>query len=123
VGRRGKISFTLDFDINLPKDAAAGMSCGEASTRSAMKTKLLLFFGLSLCYLGEQTMGQTVPGSPPNADPDRLRAIVQAGAQKIGTKAVMFGMWVRDREILTTVLGNSMTTVPATTDMHCLAGP
>ena len=33
-----------------------------------MKTKLLLLLGLSLCYLGEQTaMGQTAPGSPPNA--------------------------------------------------------
>jgi hypothetical protein len=54
-----------------------------------MKTKLLLLLGLSLCYLGEQTaMGQSVPGSPPNADPDRLRAIVRAGAQKAGTAAV-----------------------------------
>jgi len=67
-------------------------------------------------------MGQTVPGSPPNADPDRLRAIVRAGAQKAGTAAVVFGMWVRDREVLTTALGDSMTTVPATTDMHYRIG-
>jgi D-alanyl-D-alanine carboxypeptidase len=88
-----------------------------------MKAKLLLFLGLSLCYLGEQTaMGQTVSGSPLNADPDRLRAIVQVEARKAGTKAVVFGMWVRDREVLTTALGNSMTTVPATTDMHYRIG-
>jgi D-alanyl-D-alanine carboxypeptidase len=88
-----------------------------------MKTKLLLLLGLSLCFLGQQTaLGQTVTGSPPNADPDRLRAIVQAGGQKAGTKAVVFGMWVRDREVLTTALGNSMTTVPAATDMHYRIG-
>ncbi len=88
---------------------------------SVVKTKLLPLLCLSLCYAGEQTaMGQTV--SPPNADPNRLRAIVQAGAQKAGTKAVVFGMWVRDREVLTMALGSSMTTVPATTDMHYRIG-
>jgi D-alanyl-D-alanine carboxypeptidase len=67
-------------------------------------------------------MGQTVPGSPPNADPDRLRAIVQAGAQVAGTKAVEFGMWLRNRVVLTMALGHSMTTVPAKTDMHYRIG-
>jgi len=88
-----------------------------------MKTKLLLLLGLSLCYLGEQTaMGQTVPGSAPNTDPDRVRAVVEAGAQEAGTKAVKFGMWVRNREVLMMALGDSMTTVPATTDMHYRIG-
>jgi D-alanyl-D-alanine carboxypeptidase len=88
---------------------------------SLVKTKLLLLLGLSLCYLGEQTaVGQTVPA--PKADPDRLQAIVQAGARKAGLKAVVFGLWVRDREVLTTALGNSMTTVPATTHMHYRIG-
>ena len=92
-------------------------------TGSTMKTKLLLVLGLSLCFLGEQTaIGQPVPASPPNADPDRLRAIVEAGAQKAGTKAVEFGIWVRDREVLTMAVGPSMTTVPATTDMHYRIG-
>ena len=67
-------------------------------------------------------MAQTAPGPPPNANPDRLRAIVQAKAQKLGTKAVVFGMWADDREILTMALGDSMTTVPATTDMHYRIG-
>ena len=31
-------------------------------------------------------------------------------------------MWVKDKEILTTALGHSMTTVPATTDMHYRIG-
>jgi D-alanyl-D-alanine carboxypeptidase len=88
-----------------------------------MKTKLLLFLGLALCCLGEQTaMAQAAPGLPPNTDPDRLRAIVQAEAQKAGTKAVVFGMWMDDCEILTMALGHSMTTVPVTTDMHYRIG-
>src|SRR5438874_6786087 len=35
---------------------------------------------------------ETIPS--PNADPNRARAIVQAGAQRARTKAVVFGMWV-----------------------------
>jgi D-alanyl-D-alanine carboxypeptidase len=88
-----------------------------------MKNKSLLLLGLSLCSLGsEAAIGQTVARSTPNVDPNRLRAVVQAGAQKAGTKAVEFGMWVHDREVLTMALGNSMTTVPATTDMHWRIG-
>jgi CubicO group peptidase (beta-lactamase class C family) len=88
-----------------------------------MKNKSLLLLGLSLCSLGsEAAIGQTVARSTPNVDPNRLRAIVQAGAQKAGTKAVEFGMWVHDREVLTMALGNSMTTVSATTDMHWRIG-
>jgi D-alanyl-D-alanine carboxypeptidase len=84
-----------------------------------MKTRHLLFLGL----LGLAMQTVTVrAASPPNADPDRLRAIVQAEAQKAGTRAVEFGLWVRDREILTMALGESMTTVPATTDMHYRIG-
>jgi CubicO group peptidase (beta-lactamase class C family) len=88
-----------------------------------MKNEFLLLLGFSLCCLGAETaMGQTVVRSAPNTDPDRARAIVQEGAQKAGTKAVEFGMWVRNREILTIALGNSMTTVPATTNMHYRIG-
>ena len=92
-------------------------------TGSTMKTKLLLVLGLFLCVLGGQTaIGQPVPASPPNADPDRLRAIVRAGAQKAGTQAVELGMWVHNREVLAMAVGHSMTTVPATTDMHYRIG-
>jgi D-alanyl-D-alanine carboxypeptidase len=37
-------------------------------------------------------------------------------------KAVEFGMWVHDREVLTAAPGKSMTTVAATADMHCRIG-
>jgi len=58
----------------------------------------------------------------PNLDPQQVRAIVQASAQKLGTRAVVFGIWQGEREILTMALGTSMTTVPATTDMHYRIG-
>ncbi len=86
-----------------------------------MKTKPLLLLSLLICCLGEAT-AQTASGPPPNLDPDRVRAIVQAEAEKAGSKAVLFGMWVKDREILTMALGHSMTTVPATTEMHYRIG-
>jgi D-alanyl-D-alanine carboxypeptidase len=95
-----------------------------ALSLAALSLAVLTLAGATPCKAAEtvlhSAMGQIVP--PPNTDPDRVRAIVQAGAQKAGTKAVVFGMWVRDREVLTTALGNSMTTVPATTDMHYRIG-
>ena len=110
-----------------------------------MTAKLLVLFGLSFCCVGKQiTMAQIASSPPPNANPgtpwsqpyckrqwneyafhgdlNQLRAIVEAGAQQLGTKAVEFGMWVDDQEILTMALGDSMTTVPATTDMHYRIG-
>lgn len=57
-----------------------------------------------------------------NIDAARVRAIVEAESAKAGTQAVEFGMWVGQKEILTMALGNSMTTVPATTDMHYRIG-
>jgi CubicO group peptidase (beta-lactamase class C family) len=86
-----------------------------------MKTKLLILLGLSLVS-GAEVRAQAASGSLPNVDPDRVRAIVEAGAQKAGSKAVLFGMWVHDREVLTMALGHSMTTVPATTEMHYRIG-
>jgi D-alanyl-D-alanine carboxypeptidase len=89
-----------------------------------MKAKLLLLLGASFSLvcggIGEQS--QSTAGPAPNLDPDRVKAIVEAQAQKLGSKAVLFGMWVGDREILTMALGHSMTTVPASTDMHFRIG-
>jgi len=82
-----------------------------------LKTKRLFLLGLTVCYLGAQT-AVAHPAHSLNADPERVRAIVQAHAQKLATRAVVFGMWMHDREILTMALGTSMTTVPATTNMH-----
>ncbi len=69
--------------------------------------------GLSIAGV-QAARGQATP----NTDPDQLRAIIEAQAEKDATKGVEFGLWVGDREVLTTALGNSMTTVPATTNMH-----
>jgi D-alanyl-D-alanine carboxypeptidase len=88
-----------------------------------MTTRRRLLLGLSVSCLGQPAaIGQTEAGPHPNADPRRLRAIVETGAQEAHTKAVVFGVWVGDREILTGALGNSMTTEPATTDMHYRIG-
>ena len=59
---------------------------------------------------------------PPRTDPDAIRKIVQDTAQKDGTKAVEFGIWQGDRELLTTALGHSMTEVPVVTNMHYRIG-
>jgi hypothetical protein len=88
-----------------------------------MKTKRLLLLSFTLCFLLAQTaVAQAAPASPPNADPERVRDIVQALANKSGVQAVLLGMWVNNREVLTMALGESMTTVPATTDMHYRTG-
>jgi hypothetical protein len=106
----------------LPLDSASRnrIPC-EPIYSGRMKTKLLFLLGLSLSSVAE-VRAQAASGSLPNADPDRVRAIVEAGAQKAGSKAVLFGMWVHHREILTMALGDSMTTVPATTEMHYRIG-
>src|SRR5208337_1785891 len=73
-------------------------------------------------YTTAWDMIQSQPDSWSNVNPHRVQAIVEADAKKADAKAVLFGMWVRDREVLTTALGQSMTTVPAMTDMHYRVG-
>src|SRR5262245_51456001 len=88
-----------------------------------MKTRRVLVALLALGLLLELTaVARLAPAAPPNRNPKRVRAIVEALANESGAKAVLFGMWVRNREILTMALGESMTTVPATTDMHYRIG-
>ena len=82
-----------------------------------------LHFLLRLRRHGEEAAKVQSAADPTiNSNPDRVRAIVESEAQKLGSKAVLFGMWVADREILTIALGHSMTTVPATTEMHYRIG-
>ena len=82
-----------------------------------------LLLGLSMSFIGQQiAIGQAVLDRHVNLDSDRLRAIVTASAEEAHTKAVVFGVWAGQREILTSALGNSMTTQPATTDMHYRVG-
>src|SRR4029450_11360920 len=85
---------------------------------SAMKTRRLLLLSFAVCFL----FAHTAVAQTANADPERVRDIVRALAKKSGGGAVLFGMWVHDREVLTMALGESMTTVPATTDMHYRIG-
>ena len=86
-------------------------------------TRSLIFWVVTLCFLLEQTtVVERAPASTFNADPERVRAIVQDMANKLGAKAVVFGMWGRGHEVLTMALGESMTTVMATTDMHYRIG-
>jgi D-alanyl-D-alanine carboxypeptidase len=90
---------------------------------STMTTRRLLLLGLPMSYIGKQAaIGQTLAGHHPNLAPHRLRAIVEAEAQGAHSKAVVFGVWAGDREILTGALGNSMTTEPAATNMHYRIG-
>lgn len=65
---------------------------------------------------------QVSSAQPPQADPAHLQAILNAASQEAGTQAVEFGMWMGDREVLTTALGHSMTSVPANTQMHWRVG-
>src|SRR5262245_36721489 len=86
-----------------------------------MRTVILLL-ALLLCGCSSESTATAQPAPTVNADPDRLLEIVRTEAQKAGTTAVQFGMWAGDREVLVTSLGNSMTTVPATPDMHYRIG-
>jgi D-alanyl-D-alanine carboxypeptidase len=57
-----------------------------------------------------------------NSDPRILREIVRAEAAKLNCEAVEFGIWVCNNQIATMALGDSMTGVPARTDMHYRIG-
>jgi D-alanyl-D-alanine carboxypeptidase len=87
------------------------------------RTRRQMLLGLSMsCLMQRTAIGQPLGGHPPNVVPSRLRAIVEAGAREAQAKAVVFGVWAGTREVLTGALGNSMTTEPATTDMHFRIG-
>ena len=79
-----------------------------------MRTVLLLMLSCLLCA--------GVASSAPGGVAERLRQVVSAERDRVQAQAVLFGMWVGDREVLTTALGHSMTSVPARTDMHYRIG-
>jgi light-regulated signal transduction histidine kinase (bacteriophytochrome) len=88
-----------------------------------MKIKRAFLVCLSLCFVSAQNaVARDDLAAPANLDPDRIRAIVEQMATKSDAKAVLFGIWRHDREVLTMALGESMTTVPASTDMHYRIG-
>lgn len=72
---------------------------------------------------GPGVVGNAWAASPVlNNDTARIRAIVEVESARAGMQAVQFGMWVGRQEVLTMALGNSMTTVPAATNMHYRIG-
>ena len=98
------------------------MSSKPVSRRESLA--LLISAGcaaLSGCGAGE--VGSAWADTPLlNIDAVRIRAIVETESARAGTQAVQFGMWVGRQEVLTMALGNSTTTVPATTNMHYRIG-
>ena len=95
----------------------------------ALTVTVLSLAGITTCRAASLTADQGPAASdgggnvpPPNLNTNSIRKIVQAQAQKDGSKAVEFGMWQGDREILTIALGQSMTEVPAATNMHYRIG-
>jgi D-alanyl-D-alanine carboxypeptidase len=58
----------------------------------------------------------------PHTDVNQVRSILRAESTKAQTRAVIFGMWLGDKEILTEALGESEPGVPATTAMHYRIG-
>jgi CubicO group peptidase (beta-lactamase class C family) len=122
--RLSKRSPTNDRQVTLLLDSESnnGIYFNLVIYSLSINPTLLLLLGFSLCFVGEQTARAQTALRPANANPDQLRTIVPAAARKAGTKAVEFGIWLGYREILTMALGHSMTTVPATTDMHYRIG-
>ena len=82
-------------------------------------TLLLPILGFGLTAGCAHAQAQTVPAK---TDPSQLSTLVKTLKEKSGARAVLFGMWEGDREILTAALGDSMTSTPATTDMHYRIG-
>lgn len=86
-------------------------------------TWLLLAACAMICGCGSGVAGNAwADNTAPNIDAARIRSIVEAESANAGTQAVQFGMWVGRNKVLTTALGHSMVTVPATTDMHYRIG-
>lgn len=82
------------------------------------KSQLLLPVLLLLCYFSTfiNASGQTFPSK------EFLLNKITELKEQTQVKALVGGIWSGDREILTVALGESMTSVPATTDMYIRIG-
>ena len=67
-------------------------------------------------------LGGAVFAEPVNQDGQPIRALLADQKEKNGVKALLAGVWVGDQEVLTVALGESMTGVPASVDMHVRVG-
>ena len=61
-------------------------------------------------------------GFGPKQDVQLLRSILVTETAKAGARAVLFGMWSGQTEVLVEAFGSSTSGVPATTDMHYRIG-
>ena len=57
-----------------------------------------------------------------HVDASALQHELEAMKEEYGVTALLFGLWIGDREILVDALGTSMTGVPATPEMHFRIG-
>lgn len=95
------------------------------SVRKVTLATLLCACSLLTSSCSEDALAQPVVTAPaqlsqPNLE--QLRATLEQASEEAGTQGVLFGMWIGDREVMTTALGHSMTSVPASTDMHWRLG-
>jgi len=99
------------------------MILNDPVSRRQSLTLLLTAGCATISGCGSGGIGNALADTPvPNSNAVQIRAIVEAESARAGTQAVQFGMWMGDKEVLTMALGNSMTTVPATTNMHYRIG-
>jgi CubicO group peptidase (beta-lactamase class C family) len=104
-------------------------SAAMPATRHPLLSAAIGVSGLLFSLYAEPSVAQPVTptvarasAAAPKADVSELQAALKAASAEAGTQGVLFGMWIGDKEILSTALGRSMTSVPAATDMHWRVG-
>jgi D-alanyl-D-alanine carboxypeptidase len=83
--------------------------------------------GLRASMLAVLSMLLSVPpaaaqGDRPDPTAQHVADMLRSAQTTYGLPAVLCGVWIGDEELLTIALGNSMTGVPATKDMHFRVG-
>jgi len=88
--------------------------------RTALNHAPIVAFVIALAMLG---IGWAEARSEVGrVDAAGLQHELEAMKQEYGVTALLFGLWIGDREILVDALGTSMTGVPATPEMHFRIG-
>jgi len=88
--------------------------------RTALNHAPIVAFVIALAMLG---IGRAEARSEVGRfDAAGLQHELEAMKEGHGVTALLFGLWVKDKEILVDAIGDSMTGVPATTDMHFRIG-
>lgn len=87
-----------------------------------MKTLLLLSLTTLWVGCGNGSTAMAQVGGAPVTNQESFRTSVEALKAKYGARVVLAGVWQGDQEIGKVALGESMTGVPATTDMTVRIG-